>query len=105
MTDVIVEMLCLVLDIAVYVCILVVIGHKPYETRVFERDEMTRKDYEKLAKMVRVHRQNDDGLNSATIASIADSLACICEEDNPRFDRAKFFIYCGMDEDGTEWVI
>jgi hypothetical protein len=35
-TDVIVEMLCLVVDIAVYICILVVIGHKPYKTRVLK---------------------------------------------------------------------
>ncbi len=66
---------------------------------------MTRKDYEKIAKIVREHRQNDDGFNSATIGSIADSLACICEEDNPRFNRARFFTACGMDEDGGEWVI
>jgi hypothetical protein len=55
--------------------------------------------------MVKEHRQNDDGLNSATIASIADSLSCICELDNPRFNRARFFTACGMDEDGLEWVI
>lgn len=71
---------------------------------------MTRKDYNELAKMVKVHRQNDcegvhRGFNSATIASIAESLACICESDNSRFDRAKFFTACGMNEDGSEWVI
>ena len=66
---------------------------------------MTRKDYEKLARVIREHRQNDDGLASGTIASIADSLACVCEADNPRFNRATFFTACGMDEDGAEWVI
>lgn len=66
---------------------------------------MTRKDYEKLAKVIRWARKEDNGLNSAIIASIADSLACICESDNPRFDRARFFGACGMDHDGLEWVI
>ncbi len=66
---------------------------------------MTRKDYEKMARMIRQHRQDDDGTNSGTIASIADSLACICEADNPRFNRGAFFTACGMDEDGLEWVI
>jgi hypothetical protein len=66
---------------------------------------MTRKHYEQLAKMIRQHRQDDDGTNSATIASIADSLACICESDNPRFNRETFFTACGMDADGQEWVI
>jgi hypothetical protein len=66
---------------------------------------MTRKDYEKMAKMIRQHRQDDNGLASAVIASIADSLACICEADNPRFNRGVFFTACGMDEDGGEWLI
>ena len=66
---------------------------------------MTRKDYERFAKMVKDHRRDDDGTHSAIIASIADCLSCICEADNPRFDRSKFFIACGLDEDGLEWVI
>jgi hypothetical protein len=66
---------------------------------------MTRKHYEQIAKMIRQERQNDDGRSAGTIASIADSLACICEADNPRFNRGTFFTACGMDEDGLEWVI
>ncbi len=93
-------------------CLVVAIGSfYPYACRckdinhINKGEFMTKKDYEKLAKMVKEHRQNDDGLNSATIASIADSLSCICELDNPRFNRARFFTACGMDEDGLEWVI
>lgn len=66
---------------------------------------MTRKDYEKMARVILAHRKDDDGTASPTIASIADSLACLCEADNPRFNRARFFLACGLDEDGLEWVI
>ena len=37
-TSVIVKMLCLVVDIAVYIPIIVGIGNKPYKTKVFERE-------------------------------------------------------------------
>jgi hypothetical protein len=66
---------------------------------------MTRKHYEKMAGVIRRHRQEDNGYASGAIHSIADDLACIFEADNPRFDRAKFFTACGLDEDGGEWVI
>lgn len=66
---------------------------------------MTRKHYEQLAKMIRQYRLEDDGTSSGVIASIADHLACLCEADNPRFDRARFNAACGLDEDGLEWVI
>jgi hypothetical protein len=66
---------------------------------------MVRTDYEKFARMISEHRRDDDGTHSATIASIADYLACICEADNPRFKRERFFTACGMDKDGCEWVI
>lgn len=66
---------------------------------------MTRKDYEKVAGIIRRHRHEDDGRASGAIASIADDMACMFELENPRFDRARFFTACGMDEDGGEWVI
>lgn len=65
---------------------------------------MTRKDYTRIAAVILSHRQNDDGTGSGLLASLTDSLACIMESDNPRFDRAKFFQACGMDSDGLEWV-
>ena len=85
---------------------MVLVGNKPYKTRVFERDEMmTRKSYEMMAKVIRRHRLDDNGTGSGMLASVTDSLVCIFEADNSRFNRARFFTACGMDEDGQEWVI
>ena len=67
---------------------------------------MTRKDYEKVAKILRMHRAgDDDGASSATIASIAGYLASMFEEDNARFSAPRFFEACGLNEDGGEWII
>lgn len=65
---------------------------------------MTRKDYEKMATVIRSHRKDDDGTSSAVIASIAIDLAQVFATDNPRFDRARFFGACGLDTDGA-WAI
>ena len=66
---------------------------------------MTKKTFEQVAGMIRRHRLDDNGTASGAIASIADEMACIFEGQNPRFDRARFFTACGMDEDGGDWVI
>ena len=68
-------------------------------------ENMTRKDYEKIAGVIMTHRKFDSGNGSATIASIADSIAAVLSADNPRFDSARFFLACGLSEDGGEWVI
>ena len=66
---------------------------------------MTKKSYEMIAREIRRHRLDDNGTGSGMLASVTDSLAVIFETDNPRFDRARFFTACGMDEDGHEWAI
>jgi len=66
---------------------------------------MTRKSYEVIASVIRRHRSEDtSGVSSGTLSMVADSLALVFQADNPRFDRARFFTACGMDEDGI-WVI
>lgn len=66
---------------------------------------MTRKSYELIASVIRRHRSEDtSGTGSGTLSSVADTLALVFQADNPRFDRARFFAACGMDEDGV-WVI
>jgi hypothetical protein len=60
---------------------------------------MTRKDYVKFAGAFRnaldLSQQRDLLVNHA-VRDIADTMADICEADNPRFDRARFFTACGM---------
>jgi len=66
---------------------------------------MTRKDYKEIASVIRRHRSEDtSGTMSGTLSMVADSLALVFQADNPRFDRARFFVACGMDENGI-WVI
>lgn len=48
---------------------------------------MTRKDFEKLAKIVRDHGCNQQ---------LLDDLIATCEMQNPRFDRARFLRACGV---------
>jgi len=66
---------------------------------------MTRKSYEIVASVIRRHRVEDtSGTGSGMLSMVADSLALVFQADNPRFDRARFFVACGMDENGI-WVI
>jgi hypothetical protein len=59
---------------------------------------MTRKDYVMIAEILKANRedfvQGDEGLSLLYILShqIANGL----EEDNPRFDRARFLTACGV---------
>jgi hypothetical protein len=59
---------------------------------------MTRKDYVMIAEILKANRedfvQGDEGLSLLYILShqIANGL----EEDNPRFDRQRFLVACGV---------
>lgn len=67
---------------------------------------MTKRDYEDIAGIVRRWREADaSGLHSGTLAEMANDMAIAFEERNPRFNSARFFTACGMDEDGDGWVI
>lgn len=59
---------------------------------------MSRKDYIALASVI--HKAVAavlDGEVLACIRVIADDIAEVCEDDNPRFDRARFMTACGLD--------
>ncbi len=106
MTDVTIEMLCLVLDIAVYVCILVVVRNKPYKTRVFERDEMTRKDYKLIAQAIKnindkIVYMNNEKIDSRYVSKVLDDLVFYelgqaLKEQNTNFNYVKFREACGF---------
>lgn len=54
---------------------------------------MTRKDYVLIAAAIRAA---DDGMCHITIRHLANELAAALAEDNPRFDRERFLIACGV---------
>ena len=63
---------------------------------------MSKKDYNKFAELIRnridSHNTWGDG-NDAIIEElciVAEELSGILLEDNPRFDRSKFLIACGV---------
>ena len=62
---------------------------------------MTRKDYEKIAAIIKNHAPNGDnsmfdaGFDMA-VTNIANDLAAMMAQDNPRFDRARFLKACGL---------
>ena len=53
---------------------------------------MTRKHFEQMAASVEklTHTHYDAAYDMAT------DLANVCEKDNPRFDRDRFFVACGL---------
>jgi len=59
---------------------------------------MTRKDYVMIAETLRMNRrdfiQGDDGLMLLDI--LAHQFANSLQDDNPRFDRARFLTACGV---------
>lgn len=61
---------------------------------------MTRKDYELIAKAIKRANENWEGFEeeypAVVIAGISAMLATQLEQDNPRFDRARFLTACGV---------
>ena len=64
---------------------------------------MTKRDYIAIAEVLRTTRQDaiDVGLlavnvQTSTIWVIANRLAKVLENDNPRFDRQEFLTACGL---------
>jgi hypothetical protein len=58
---------------------------------------MTQKDYIRFAAMLKGKRSK---ANMETIHMIASATADIFEQDNSRFNRAKFLKDCGVESDG-----
>jgi hypothetical protein len=65
---------------------------------------MTRKDYVMIAGILKdcnliptLNKNKEEGLIQADILfTVASQLAYKLEQDNPRFDRAKFLTACGV---------
>ncbi len=65
---------------------------------------MTRKDYVMIAGIIKdcnliptLNKNKEEGLIQADILfTVASQLAYKLEQDNPRFDRARFLTACGV---------
>lgn len=69
---------------------------------------MTRKHFEQVAEIIRRRAEQDSqefgNQYHGIIAEFADDFVRLFKQSNPRFNVAKFYEACGMDEDGC-WVI
>ena len=54
---------------------------------------MTRQHYEKVAEIIKAFPSGSTGCSQA---KFAQEFAEMFGEDNPRFDREKFYIACGV---------
>jgi hypothetical protein len=61
---------------------------------------MTRKDYEAIARAIRLFHEDDerDPIHTASgaVEYVASNIADVMSADNPRFDRARFLKACGV---------
>lgn len=67
---------------------------------------MTYKDHGKVAEIFRAHLENADGITLPikdedchpynVLTALVDDYAKYAAKDNPRFDRDKFYIGCGI---------
>jgi hypothetical protein len=62
---------------------------------------MTRKDYQLIAEVIANLNAdfNTDGEDTVSLSLVAKELAEALETDNPRFDRNRFLVACGVTSD------
>lgn len=59
---------------------------------------MSKKHYVEIAKAIRACEQPATVETAASISELAQRLASVFQNDNPRFDRARFLTACGLGE-------
>ncbi len=57
---------------------------------------MSRKDSNVLASAVRDWRRVCPSVDEAEVAQLVARLAAVCQAENPRFNRGRFFDACGV---------
>jgi hypothetical protein len=58
---------------------------------------MTRKDYQLIADVIKTTRKVEQGETVlVSVAHLVNTLATDLKIDNPRFDRARFLVACGV---------
>lgn len=58
---------------------------------------MTRKHYEAIARIIRDAEASQFKTKAGTLAYVTLALADMLAQDNPRFDRTRFFEACGRE--------
>ncbi len=67
----------------------------------YEDETMTRKDYELIAKVIKVHANfkcTYTDQRKVEMLDLAIDLAVYFQEENPRFDPARFLKACGIED-------
>jgi hypothetical protein len=60
---------------------------------------MTRKDYQKVADIIRKHlNESWDDSSELAVGNIAQDLAGMFATDNERFDASRFYTACGLND-------
>jgi hypothetical protein len=60
---------------------------------------MTKKHYEAIAKALKTHKPHENWLNKHTQYELmVCDLAAYFAQDNPRFDKYKFYEACGIEK-------
>lgn len=54
---------------------------------------MSKKHYEAIARALN-NVMWDDRSDPATMANVIVAVSTVCENDNPRFDRQRFYVAC-----------
>ena len=62
---------------------------------------MTKKDYVKIAAALRCTRNDYPLAEPDILDSVCQRLATVLKDDNPKFDRAKFYKACGLLQDAA----
>ena len=57
---------------------------------------MSKKHFRSLAAAVRDWRRVCPSVDDADVAQLVARLAALCQADNPRFNRSRFFDACGV---------
>lgn len=71
---------------------------------------MSPKHYIEVAKIIRTNLEwayecpssSPYDSKAVAVSSVARDLACMFRQDNPAFDRAQFYMACGLDNEGYE---
>lgn len=59
-------------------------------------EAFTRQHYNAVAKIIANHMKHADGATEIVLNTIANDMADLFKDDNPRFDKGYFLTACGV---------